>query len=260
VMGVVAVAGDTVWIAPGTYRPTAQIRPARSGTATTPITYRAQPGGEVIVDGQRTLPAASTREGLFSVVNRSWIVVDGLRFINSGWAGVFVRYSDNVIVQNCSTFQTAASGIIAANSSHIRFIGNTVQRACIAANGDTNECITIASVNTFEVAYNTVFDRLTDPNNGGEGIDVKNASSNGSVHHNRVYDLFRVGINVASEEGGTVDRVRIHDNGFADCRNGPGIRLAGYLDNGPLREVDVFNTTVVRCGKFSQEYKKYMSE
>jgi hypothetical protein len=273
----VAQAGDTVWIMPGLYQPAAMIQPANSGTASAPITYRAQTGGSVFIDGQTTVPVSSGRKGLFYINGKSWIVVDGLRVINSGFSGIFMENSTNITVQNCSTFFTYASGIVAAGGSHITVLSNSVQQACMLPSPGTgvNECITMASVNTFEVAYNTVFDRLTDPANGGEGIDAKNACLNGRIHHNHVYDLVRLGIYVdgysrnltnvavhantihdcaagiavASEAGAIVNGVQIYNNLIYDCRTSVGIRLAGYLDNGPLLNVDVYQNTVVRCGK-----------
>ena len=273
----VAQAGDTVWIMPGIYQPISPIKPANSGTALAPITFRAQAGGQVIIDGQTTVPVPSTRDGLFWIAGKSWIVVDGLRVINSGFFGFFMENSTNITVQNCSTFFTYASGICAAGGSNIKALSNSVQQACMLPSPGTgvSECITMASVNTFEVAYNTVFDRLTDPSNGGEGIDAKNSCLNGQIHHNLVYDLIRLGIYVdaysknltniavyantvhhcgggiavASEVGAIVNGVQIHDNVIHDCRNSVGIRLAGYLDNGPLLNVDIYQNTVVRCGK-----------
>ena len=43
--------GDTVWIKPGTYLP-ADVIWLKSGASGAPITYRAEAGGEVIIDGQ----------------------------------------------------------------------------------------------------------------------------------------------------------------------------------------------------------------
>lgn len=275
----VAQAGDSVIIKSGTYVLTTIIKPANSGTAAAPIVYRAEVAGQAIIDGQSSVPTIASREGLIHVSGKSWLVFDGLRIVNSGFFGILMRdNASNMIVKNCSTFNTGAAGICGANVSDITVVNNTIQKAVQAPGGaslNTSECITMASVNRFEVAYNTVFDRLVDVNNGGEGIDAKNACLNGKIHHNKVYDLIRVGIyvdaygknlsnvevyantvyncsgggiTVASEVGATVLGVQIHDNIVRDI-NGVGIRLAGYLDNGPLQDVDVYNNTIVRCGK-----------
>jgi hypothetical protein len=278
----VAIAGDVVIIKSGTYKPTSSIVVTNSGTASAPITFFAEVKDGVIIDGSASsTPNATDRQGLFNIigttsVTKNWVVVDGLRVINSIWAGIFTRYSDNIIIKNCSTNNTGASGIIAATASNIKVLNNKVQLACMypsSAQG-TNECITMASVNTFEVAYNTVSDRLTDPSNGGEGIDAKNNCTNGTIHHNTITNLIRIGIyvdaysgnlsnievynnkiyntknggiTVASEQGGAVDGVKIHDNLIYDADK-CGIRIAGYLNNGPLKNLDVYQNTVVNCG------------
>lgn len=279
----VAVAGDVVIIKSGTYSPTAQIDMANSGTALLPITYKAEIPGEVIIDGAASAtPTVSNRRGLITIAGtnatnlKSWIIVEGLRLINSKWAGIIAINSSNITIKNCSTYNTGASGIIGATSSNIQVLNNKVRQACVYPDkaAGTNECITMASVDTFEVGYNTVSDRPTDPSNGGEGIDAKNACSNGSIHHNTVFNLYRVGIyvdayqkninnievyankvydiggggiTIASEEGGTAKGIRVHDNVVYNIKR-VGIRIAGYLNNGPLQEIDVYQNTIVNCG------------
>ncbi|MCF2446764.1 right-handed parallel beta-helix repeat-containing protein [Dyadobacter sp. CY345] len=278
----VAIAGDIVTIRSGTYMPATRITAANSGTSVAPIIYRAEVQGSVIIDGSMSAsPTSGDRLGLFTILGadaatpKSWIVVDGLRIINSTWAGFYANRSSNIIFRNCSTFNTGSSGIIGAASSNITVLNNTVQLACqfpSAAQG-TNECITMASVNGFEVAYNSVSDRMTDINNGGEGIDAKNECKNGSIHHNIVFDLVRLGIYIdayqrnlsnvdvyankvydcskgivaAIEAGGTSTGVKIHDNIVYDNPNG-GIQAAGYLVGGVMRDLSIYQNTVVRCG------------
>lgn len=273
----VAIAGSTVLVKAGTYVITSPIMPANSGTEASPIIYQAEAGADVVIDGQTKVPADKVG-GLFFILNKSWIVVDGLTFRNSRRDGVQVRNSTGITVKNCTTFNTYASGIVAAGSAKVSVLNNRIQRACQDPEKvGTNECLTIASTTDFEVAGNTVFDRMfapgAEPNNGGEGIDCKNSCANGKVHHNTVYDLYRTGIyidayekdlsnvevyantvynaangiSVASEEGGVLTGVRIHDNLIHDCLR-VGIRLSGYLDNGPLRDLEVYQNTVTRCG------------
>ncbi|WP_169704862.1 T9SS type A sorting domain-containing protein [Runella slithyformis] len=277
----IAKAGDVVIIKSGTYKPTTRIQPANSGTQNAPITFMAEVNNEVIIDGSNAAsPTATDRLGLFTIlgtttVTQNWIVVDGIRIISSAFAGFHARYATNITIKNCSTFNTGASGIVAANSSSIKVLNNKVQKACQAASASlgTNECITIASVAQFEVAYNSVSDRTVDLNNGGEGIDAKNECKDGSIHHNTVFDLVRqgiyvdayqrninnidvyanrvykcgAGIGVAIEEGGTLTGVKIHDNIVFDIPRA-GIQVRGYLVNGPMKDVFVYQNTVVRTG------------
>ncbi|MGO8747434.1 MAG: nitrous oxide reductase family maturation protein NosD [Thermoguttaceae bacterium] len=270
-----ARAGDTVWVSPGTYQPADIIRPARSGTADSPITYRAR-GGEVIIDGRGKVPNYPW-DGVFTIGKKSWIVLDGLHVINSHWFGISANDATGVTVQNCSTKNTLASGIYIRNSSHVKVLHNSVQGACRHPSStplkDTQECLSLSSCTEFEVACNTIFDRMEDSNNGGEGIDTKDACRNGKVHHNHVFNLVRLGIyadsfgsrleNVeiyantvhdccsgivaACENGGTSRGVTIHDNLVRDCPR-LGIRLAGYVKNGPIQDVAVYQNTIVRCG------------
>ena len=272
----VAKAGDTVWIKPGTYRPAGMIKPAHSGTPSAPIVFRAQPGGDVIIDGQLKTPSYSW-DGVFFIDGKDWVVLDGLRVINSAWFGFCANKSTGITVQNCSTFNTYASGIYVRGSSNVLVLHNTVQRACqhplATPLKNTQECISIVACSNFEVASNTVFDRLDDNNNGGEGIDTKGACRNGKVHHNQVYNLKRLGIYadafgslldgmelyantvhdcpagivIACENGGTARNLKIHDNLVRDCAR-LGLRLAGYLKNGPIQDVEIYQNTVVRCG------------
>lgn len=277
----IAKEGDVVIIKSGTYKPTARIQPVNSGTQNAPITFMAEVNNEVIIDGSNAAsPTATDRLGLFTILGtttttQNWIVIDGLRIINSAFAGFYTRYATTITIKNCSTFNTGASGIVAANSSDIKVLNNKVQKACQApsASLSTNECITMASVAQFEVAYNSVSDRMVDLNNGGEGIDAKNECKDGSIHHNTVFDLVRLGIyidayqrninnidvyanrvykcgagiGVAIEEGGTLTGVKIHDNIVYDIPKA-GIQVRGYLVNGPMKDVFVYQNTVVRAG------------
>ena len=277
----IAKAGDSVIIKSGIYKPLTLIQVANSGTATSPIIFKAEVKDAAIIDGSNaTTPTTTDRLGIFTIlgtttVTQNWIVVDGLRAINSTFVGFYARYASNITFKNCSTLNTGASGIIGANSNDIKVLNCKIQKACLfpSASVGTNECITMASVNRFEVAYNTVFDRLTDPSNGGEGIDAKNDSKDGSIHHNTVYDLIRLGIYIdafqrnlsnvdvyantvykcskgivaAIEAGGTSTGVKIHDNIVYDNPKG-GIQVAGYLVGGIMKDIFVYQNTVVRCG------------
>jgi hypothetical protein len=275
----VAIAGDLIIVRQGTYKPTTRITVANSGTTLDPITFKTE--GVVTIDGVNCTDGnSSDRKGLFSVEGTStsslkYVTIDGFNIINAKWSGFFMFYSSGITVKNCTTKNTGSSGIIAAKSSYIYIYYNKVHSACniSSATTYTNECITVASVTDFEIAYNTVSDRPVDVNLGGEGIDAKNSCSKGKIYKNEVFNLYRVaiyvdsydgtlndidvfgnkvynttsGITVASEGVGVANDVRVHDNLVYDIQK-IGIRLAGYELNGTLKNISVYQNTVVRCG------------
>lgn len=122
----VAVAGSIVTIKSGTYTPTTRIQPAHSGTATAPITFKAAINGEVIIDGSvATSPNSTDRLGLFTVLGtttttQNWIVVEGLRIINSKFSGFYARYASHITFKNCSTLNTGSSGFMVLTRMTLR--------------------------------------------------------------------------------------------------------------------------------------------
>ena len=149
----------------------------------------------MIFDGQGKVPGRSA-DGVITMGKKDWIVLDGVRVINSNWTGIAARGCSNITVQNCSTKNTLASGIYIRASTDVKVLSNKVQQACVhpvsTPRKDTQEGISLVGCTDFEIAYNEVFDRLEDTNNGGEGIDTKEACRNGKVHHNHVHDLVRL--------------------------------------------------------------------
>jgi hypothetical protein len=208
---------------------------------------------------------------------KRWIIVEGLKVSNSRWFGICAMQSEGITVRNCSTQFTGGSGIYMLGTSKAVVSHNSIRRACDAAPSTppkfTQECISMPDCTDFEVSNNEVFDRMVDKNMGGEGIDAKGECRNGKIHDNFLHDLYRIGvyvdswnrlnsdievygntvyncssgITVACEEGGTARSIQIHDNLIYDCSH-LGIRLAGYLKNGPIQDVSVYQNTVVGCG------------
>ena len=86
-----AVAGDTVYLRAGTY--SEQLSPARSGTASLPITFAAYPGENPALSGVSS-PA-------LWLIQRSYIVVDGLTVTNVGGWGRLEDATYNTI-RNCT--------------------------------------------------------------------------------------------------------------------------------------------------------------
>jgi len=265
-----ATAGDTVYIRAGTYNE--RLVPAHSGSAGAWITYVAYPGETPVIDGTGvTLPAGWG--GLLEISGLSFVEIRGLRVQNAGpddnHAGILVEDSSHVTIRDSSTYDTASSGIGVWSSDHVTVAGNTVELAC---NDGEQECITIAGTDVFEVRYNHVLNG--GPGSiGGEGIDVKDGSSNGTVHHNHVEGINRLGIYVdawdkhtwnvdvysnrvhgcgddgivlVSEAGGLLENVRVYNNVVYDNRY-VGLEIANWgapVPSRPIDGVEILNNTL----------------
>ena len=77
----------------------------------------------MIIDGQGNVPSRSA-EGVITMAKKGWIVLDGLRVINSRWSGTFASAGTNITIQYCSTKNTLASGIYVRTSSHVKVVRN----------------------------------------------------------------------------------------------------------------------------------------
>jgi len=262
-------AGDTVYIRAGTYPE--RVIPQHSGSAGQPITYAAYPGETVTLDGTGiTLP--DDLAGLFEIAGRSYIRVSGLHVINAGPfannAAILVSDSDHITVENCATFHTASSGIGVWGSQQVIIAGNTVEQAGI---GGGQECITIAGTSDFEVRDNTVLDCQK------EGIDAKDGSSNGlitgnvvsrpravgiyvdawdkpthdiAVYQNVVHGVAADGFSLASEMGGSLERIRVYNN-VAYHNRYVGISLSGCCPEAPshpMKDIQIVNNTLYDNG------------
>ncbi|MCP4217192.1 MAG: hypothetical protein GY765_21285 [bacterium] len=234
--------GDTVYIKTGTY--TEQIKPQNSGSSGNYITYTAYSTDTVTLDGTG-LPLTNY-EGLFHIEDKNYIKVIGLRITNVGPNdnnyGINVDGSNYITVENCYTYNTKASGISAWSGSNITINNNEVELAC---NDGEQECITLDGVDTFEISNNHIHD--SGPGTiGGEGIDVKNGSHDGSIHDNSVHDLNRLGIYVDAWTSHTYN-IDIYNNIVYNINLGnDGFTLASE-GGGLLQNVNIYNNIAFNC-------------
>jgi len=265
------VAGDTVYLKAGTYHE--RVIPQNPGNATGAITYAAYPGAAVTIDGGGII-LPNDQAGLFEVSNKSHIRISGLRVINAGPnadnAGILINNSSYITVERNSTYNTTSSGIGVWGSHHVVIDGNTVELACT---GGYQECITVASTDTFEIKNNEVNQCQK------ESIDAKDGASNGKVYLNHVrngqavgiyvdawdkhtfnievfqnvvHDISADGFDVASETGGLLENVSLYNNiayhnryvGVVISVNGPG----GAQGQRPMNGVYVINNTLYDNG------------
>ncbi len=234
-------AGDTVFIKTGTYNE--KVTPQNSGSAGNYITYAGYSNDLVIIDGQNSFPASGRWLGLFDVTQKNYIRIKKMRAVNSRFAGFFAAQADNIIFENLYASNTWYSGLVSLyNCSNITIASNEVVKACQGNNGsgDLQECITVSGCNTFEIKYNHVHDRsFPNDTNGGEGIDAKDASSNGKIFNNVVHDLgLELGIYVDAFNS-TEENIEVYNNIVYNCYDG--ITLATEKNAGLLKNVKVYN-------------------
>jgi hypothetical protein len=287
-----AKAGDTVKVLAGTYIPQNSGRTRgmvvfrNSGTTGNPITFEAV--GDVRIKGDGGVANFSGIFEINAARNNNTVIHDivirGFRLENSAWFGIRVNRAKNIVLENNYTYNTGGSGIQAAQSQNIIIRGNTLERACISPDTtiDTQEIISLSDVNGFEVDRNHIFNGgIVKGGNGGEGIDAKTGSRNGTIHHNLVHDLIRLGIYVdsydrtvenisvysntvynceagvavSSEKGGMVRRVKIFNNVLYNNRYN-GVIVSSWVANGPRENIEIINNTVFHNGFYPRGQNK----
>ena len=187
-----AVAGDTVLFKTGTWTITSRVEFYNDGTNGNLITYRAAPGANPSIDA--TALSQSPYNGALYFYNADYIVVDGIDIYNntsttylSGGSGIFMKYCDEVLVQNCVIRKIGAAGILMLDGSGIVVNANDISDVMEMG---SQEGISIQRSNDIEVKYNRVYD--LDPSyeyysghwGPKECIDLKVGCYDGSIHHN----------------------------------------------------------------------------
>jgi hypothetical protein len=212
------------------------------------------------------------------------VSVVGLRIENAALAGIAIRDSTDIAILGNHVERTFGSGIAAWDTDHdgrgcerIRIVRNTVVESnsrevappWFAREGEPpHEAISLGGVVGFDVGYNEV--RI----GRKEGIDIKETSAAGRVHHNFVHGTARQGIYVdawfgtlrdveidhnlvtqcegaglaiAVEQGQGISDLEIHDNIIAD-NLGSGILFGRWGADGPRRRITIRNNTIRHNG------------
>ena len=284
-------AGDILYIRGGDYVLSEAVQCKISGTPGKPIIYSAYENETPVLYAQninfykqRDKYRFGHETGAVFLYGVEHIQVVGIHVKNSTGHGIAVRDSNNITIDRCKTENTFACGISLWDTKctgtvchNNKVIGNTVVKATTwdmlpegmkRGNEPPHEAISIAGACYFEVAYNTVY------NCDKEGIDVKEVSHHGTVHHNyvhhcdrqglyadawfgpltnvdfchnTVHDCKGAGIVVAVEQGYCVSDMKIYNNNVYD-NWGSGI-LFGIFGADKMRyRLDVFNNIVKRNG------------
>lgn len=278
-------AGDTLQILSGTYFE--KLTPPVSGSLNSPITYTAYPGAAVIIDGTGVTlgPADGYADGLVNIVGKSHLKITNLTVRNSGVNGINVRPNDSglaatdIDISQNTVLNTKYSGIKVNHAQRVSIEKNTVRHTDyssgigvwfsddITITGNTidtphwyHECqgaydegLTVSGVNRFEVSYNTLnYSESPPPGycSGAQrlGIDVKESSQNGKVHHNSVKNFDAAGIYVDGWHAGaggttaTLNHVDIFQN---LTEGGGGITIGCEQSDGTVEYINIYNNLVL---------------
>jgi hypothetical protein len=277
------VAGDTVKILPGTYYE--KFSPVNSGTTAAYITYTADLG-TVVLDGTGLVLSADAKgDGLVQILGKSYIKVQNLTVRNASVncvnisddvAGVRATYIEitALTIQNCNKvgIRTRSSDQLLLKDNRINhtnyssgigvwWANDVVVDNNIITNahyyhecqGAYDEALTISGSNRFEVKYNTLDN--TEPNPAGFcttyaeklGIDIKESSQNGQVHHNTISHMSAAGIYVDGWHAGangtpTLNRINIYQNRVSE---GGGIIVGCEQADGVVEYINIYNNILV---------------
>lgn len=275
--------GDTLLLKAGTYKLTQPLRLGPGGREDAWVVIKGAGDGEAIIDGSewKHTPQVSARlggTGMVHVEGPSYLRFEDLTLKNSLAMGIFVRGpSHHIDIEKVRTAHTYSCGIGAWNTHHIRILRNTVTDANNLDLRDMaqpkpreapHEAISLGGVAAFEIAWNHVHDSHK------EGIDVKEASRDGRVHHNIVRRVHRQALyadawygmleNVSFDhnyvedcewgvvlscegEGAWMRRIWVHNNVFVRTR-GSGVYFGRWGLDGERREIVIAHNTLVRNG------------
>jgi len=265
--------GDTVLLRAGTYRQVVTL--TRSGTSGAEIVLAAFPGERPVLDGTGLL-ATEWLAGIVHVFQASYVRVRGLTVTHAGpgvqAAGILVEESRHVTVEENVSDDTVSSGIGVWNSEDVALEDNEVARACTTG---IQEQVSVGGTRGFRVVGNRVHD-AGGTENGGEGICLKDGSSEGVVRGNAVWNQpikpgiyvdawdkhthdievdgnvvhgCSDGIGLASEMGGLLERIRVTNNlCWGNAYLGLLVAAHGGVETHPMNDLRVVNNTFAGNG------------
>jgi hypothetical protein len=221
--------GDTVFIPRGIYKLNdLPIRPAVSGNRNAWITIMPLKGNEVIIDGENYLSSYTKGQpplsGSVTFKDCRYIRLEGIEVRNSHNAGIIIQgnQTDHIEIIRCKSGGSFNSGISIwyADSCKILYCEVTgannkeLKPKSVPFKGEApHEAISLAGASHFEVAFNVVHDCFK------EGIDCKEVSKEGVIHHNIIYNMPRQGLYTDCWFG-HLSQVIFHHNTVYNCEWG----------------------------------------
>lgn len=239
-------------------------------------------GYKPVIDG--TGVNLKNYHGLIRGSSKNYIIIENIRVQDSGIgdgtenSGIGFYAGSYLTVQNCEVYNTESAGLKFNVSSNVTVDSNEVSEAC---QDSLSESISLSTVDTFEVKNNIVHDNGT-PVGGGAGIDTKDGSHSGSIHHNEVYNIDDpngiyvdaydeytydieiynnyvhdnegAGIQLGSETGGILENISIHHNIVTNCAKGGMAFHNLYTASGAAKDITVYNNTFYNNGTSGINY------
>jgi parallel beta-helix repeat protein len=185
--------GDTVRVLAGTYAE--KVKPQYKGTPGNPITFSAAPGVIVTGDG-------SASGSAFRLYDYSYITIDGFNVTGTSEEGIYVYYSDHIIISNNHVSYAGSPssglercGIYLSNTTYSTVIGNITDHNSLdgirLSNSSTNNTVT----NNISYANASKYVR------NAEGINFISNSTSNTIIHNIVYSNEDSGLNFYTSSG-----------------------------------------------------------
>jgi hypothetical protein len=279
--------GDSLILREGAYYLSAPVIIEKSGLENQWITILSPAGEKVILNGEGYRKEAKPikfiapdKEGLITIQKSSYLRIENIGVKYSRSMGICIQNTEShhIEILNCRSEGTYSCGIGIKNAEHIVIKGCEIVDANNLDYGPVwtkvrpheapHEAISIMGARYFEVAYNHLHMCTK------EGIDCKETSAYGTIHHNYVHDLYRQGIYldawfgrlhhvdvfentvfncewgiVVSCEGkdARMDSLSIHHNVIYDNR-ASGIQFGEFGHNGMRQYINMYNNTIVNNG------------
>ncbi|WP_194775439.1 right-handed parallel beta-helix repeat-containing protein [Pararhodonellum marinum] len=232
-----AVPGDSVIVRQGKYELHQGLTISKRGTQNQWISLVAFPGEEVLLDGEKYTydsegnHLSSSNHAIVLIKDATYFRMVGFTVANSHSQGIIVRGpgTTDIEVLHCKVDNTYGSGIGLWYSDRTRVAHCEItgaNRMNMATTGRRigseapHEALTVAGATHFIIQYNHLH------HCDKEGIDVKEVSRNGIVHHNYVHDLKRQGLYVDAWFG-ELANIELFGNVVHDCEWGFVISVEG---------------------------------
>lgn len=216
--------GDTIDISAGTYNETLNLS-GKQGTANSYITVRAAPGAVVTVNGSVKIDGAAYLR---------WI---GIAVHNSPTYGISGGNVRNVVFQSCEVANTRDGGLDIFSGENVLVEGCNISGTNAKGLSAGGEALSMSRTQGFDLRNNRVHD------SGEEGIDTKDASTSGTVHHNDVWGNRGPNIYVDSAQNIAVYNNKVYG---ATSRDKPNIMVAveSYAKKRLADNINIHNNAI----------------